>query len=63
VWAPSPGTYLTDGSALLRVQDALSGGGEMFLELEDCSTLELILCPARTVAGLALRTVTPAPAS
>jgi hypothetical protein len=60
VWAPSTGTYLTDGTALYRVADALSGRHELLLELEDCGTLELILCPARTVAGLGLSTVTPA---
>jgi hypothetical protein len=63
VWAPSTGAYITDGTGLFRVADAISTRGELFLELEDCRTLELILCPARTVARLGLRTVTPALAS
>jgi hypothetical protein len=63
VWAPSTGAYITDGTGLFRVADAISTRSELFLELEDCRTLELILCPARTVARLGLRTVTPALAS
>ncbi|HUN77651.1 MAG TPA: hypothetical protein VMU32_01900 [Solirubrobacteraceae bacterium] len=62
VWAPSTGAYITDGTGLFRVADAISTRGELFLELEDCRTLELILCQARTVARLGLRKVTPAPA-
>jgi hypothetical protein len=60
VWAPSTGTYLTDGAVLYRVADALSSRRELFLELEDCRTLELILCAARTLAGPGLSTITPA---
>ncbi len=60
VWAPPPGVYLTDETALFRVADILSHGREMLLELEDCTTLELILCPARKLSRLGLRTVTPA---
>jgi hypothetical protein len=60
VWAPSTDTYLTNEIALFRVADALSSRGELLLELEDCQTLELILCPARTLAGRGLRTVIPA---
>lgn len=63
VWAPSTGSYITDGTGLFRVADAISTRGELFLELEDCRSLELILCPAHTVARLGLRTVTPATAS
>jgi len=57
--APTTGAYLTDGGALYRVAHLLSEGpgGETFLELEDCSTLELVLCPLRTALGL--RSVTP----
>jgi hypothetical protein len=57
--APAAGAYLTDGGTLYRVAHLLSEGpgGETFLELEDCSTLELVLCPLRTALGL--RAVTP----
>jgi len=63
VWAPSLGTYLTDEVALFRVAHAISDGasGELYLELENCSTQELALCSARTVAGAGLRPVVPAP--
>jgi hypothetical protein len=57
---PSTNAYLTDEKTLFRVADAISNRGEVFFELEDCGTLELILCPARTVAKLGLRKVTPA---
>jgi hypothetical protein len=63
VWAPSLGTYITDGLGLFRVEDAVSSVGELFLELEDCATLELIVCAARTVGELGLRTVVPTSAS
>ena len=65
VWAPSAGAYLTDGSARFRVADTLVDkvGGNLFLELEDCTTLEIVLCPARSVTDLALRPVRPASTS
>ncbi len=65
MWAPPPGAYLTDGTALFHVAHAISdtASGEMYLELEDCSTLEVVLCPARAVARCGLRSVTPALAS
>jgi hypothetical protein len=65
VWAPSPGAYLTDGAALSHVAHTISDtdSGELFLELEDCSTLEVVLCPARAVVGSGLRSVSPALAS
>jgi len=61
VWAPSPGAYLTDGGSLFRVEHALSDSlsGELFLELEDCRTMEMVLCPARVVTASGLRSVTP----
>jgi len=61
VWAPSIGGFLTDGTALFRVAHALSDNakGELLLELEDCGTLEVVLCPARAVTELGLRSVTP----
>lgn len=39
----------------------LAGAGGLLIELEDCLTLELILCPADTLEVLRLRTVTPTP--
>lgn len=62
VWAPSPGAYLTDGATLFRVEHALadSDTGELFLELEDCVTMKMLLCPARAVTASGLRSVTPA---
>jgi len=60
VWAPPTGAYLTDETGLFRVADAFSSSGELFLEFENCTTLGLVLCPARTVAELGLRIVTPA---
>lgn len=60
--APHEGTYLTDGAALFRVAHTLSDPvrGELFLELEDCTTLDLVLCPAQAVVGSGLRSVIPA---
>jgi hypothetical protein len=60
VCAPSKDAYLTDETALFRVAEAISNRGELFFELENCKTLELILCPARTVTKRGLRKVTPA---
>ncbi|HXB63427.1 MAG TPA: hypothetical protein VNV42_00990 [Solirubrobacteraceae bacterium] len=60
-WSPAAGAYLTDGTALFCVAEAISNRGELLLELENCVTYELILCPARTVVRLGLRSVTPAP--
>lgn len=59
-WAPTKGVYLTDESSLFRVVDVLSNRRELLVELEDCSTFELILCPARRLAHVGLRTVIPA---
>jgi len=62
VWVPSGGAYLTDGAALLCVGHTLSdsASGDLFLELEDCASGDVILCPARAVAALGLRPVQPA---
>jgi hypothetical protein len=56
------GEYVTDGVALYRVEDVLASSidGELFLQLEDCQTLELVLWPAESRAALHVRTVTPA---
>ena len=58
------GTYLTDGRSLFRVQHAITEADglhldEPLLELEDCSTLELILCSAGALERLGLRPVDP----
>jgi hypothetical protein len=63
--APSiTGTYLTDGRSLFRVQHAITEAeglhlDEPLLELEDCATLELILCSAGALERLGLRPVSP----
>lgn len=56
------GAYLTDGKTLFRVERTLVDGpqGELFVELEDCATLELIFCSARSMAELDFRIVEPA---
>jgi hypothetical protein len=57
---PHAGAYVTDGAALFRVEHLADGvDGELLIELENCDTLELVLCPAKTLAALGLRTVTP----
>lgn len=56
------GAYLTDGKTLFRVERTLVDGpqGELFVELEDCATLELIFCSARSIAELDFHIVEPA---
>jgi hypothetical protein len=53
------GAYVTDGHSLFRIEHAIfeGAGGDLLVELEDCRTLELILCPARALDGLRLRAV------
>jgi hypothetical protein len=53
--------YLTDGTALFHVERTLVDDphGELLIELEDCMTLELIVCSARSVAELGMRPVQP----
>ena len=58
------GTYLTDGRSLFRVQHTITETEglhlqEPLLELEDCKTMELILCSAGALARLGLRPVKP----
>jgi hypothetical protein len=58
------GSYLTDGRSLFRVQHAITEADglhldEPLLELEDCATLELILCSAGALERLGLRPVDP----
>jgi hypothetical protein len=54
---------VTDGTSLFRVEHGAleDGSGEHLIELENCSTLEIILCPARAVGVPRLRVVTPTP--
>jgi hypothetical protein len=58
---PLTGGYLTDGEALFHIERTLveDARGDLLVELEDCATLELIVCSARSLAQLALRTVQP----
>jgi hypothetical protein len=55
------GVYLTDEKTLFRVERTLLDGPqkELFVELEDCATLELIFCSARSIDELDLRTIEP----
>lgn len=57
----SAGSYVTDGRSLFRVQHGSLQGprGELFLELEDCRTLELVLCPAHALNEAEIRWVLP----
>ncbi len=61
-WVPSGGSYLTDGTALFCVAQTLSDttSGELFLELENCGTLDVVLCPVGSVREVGLRPVAPA---
>ncbi len=53
--------YLTDGRALFHVERTVldEPSGELLLELEDCATLELIVCSARSLVELGMRPVEP----
>ena len=53
--------YITDGRALFHIERTLLDDphGELLIELEDCATLELIVCSARSVEELGMRPVTP----
>jgi hypothetical protein len=58
---PFEGGYLTDGETLFHIERTIFEGrrGELLVELEDCATLELIVCSARSVTELGLRPVQP----
>ena len=60
-WPAPQGAYVTDEQRLFRVARALTAGGQRLLELEDCRTLELVLCPASALARVGLRRVVPTP--
>jgi hypothetical protein len=53
--------YLTDGQALFHIERTLLDNShcELLVELEDCVTLELIVCSARSVAEVGMRPVQP----
>jgi hypothetical protein len=53
--------YLTDGETLFHIERTVVDRprGQLLVELEDCSTLELIVCSARSAAELGLRPVKP----
>ncbi|MFZ1154312.1 MAG: hypothetical protein WAN93_05345 [Solirubrobacteraceae bacterium] len=58
---PFDGGYLTDGETLFHIERTLveDRRGDLLVELEDCSTLDLIVCSARAVTELGLRPVQP----
>jgi hypothetical protein len=57
------GSYVTDGSSLFRVAHSIRDSrGALLVELEDCRTLELILCPVEAMLDLRLAAVAPATA-
>jgi hypothetical protein len=55
--------YLTDGRDLFHIERTLVDNprGELLVELEDCTTLELIVCAARSIPDLGMRPVRPLP--
>jgi hypothetical protein len=60
--ARAVGQYLTDGAALFRVLHAIkdSRGRTTLLELEDCHSLQLLICDADAILRSPLEWVTPA---
>ncbi|MFL5841061.1 MAG: hypothetical protein ACJ77Z_11500 [Thermoleophilaceae bacterium] len=54
--APLEG-YLTDGTRLLFAERVAHRGGEPVVVLEDCRTLEVIVCAIHDFRGLRLRPV------
>jgi hypothetical protein len=58
---PFEGGYLTDGETLFRIERMLleDPRGDLLVELEDCGTLELIVCSARLMGELGLQPVQP----
>jgi len=60
--APAPGSYLTDGIHLFRVAQTLPDriAGELVVTLEDCHSLEIVLCPLRALTDRSIRSVKPA---
>jgi hypothetical protein len=60
---PLDRSYLTDGDRLFHVERTLidNAHGELLVELEDCATLDLLVCSACSIAELGLRPVQPLP--
>lgn len=58
---PLGGGYVTDGETLFHIERTLVEDmrGDLLVELEDCATLELIVCSTRAMAHLGLRPVRP----
>jgi hypothetical protein len=56
------GTYVTDGRSLFHVQHAIwdRAGGAPLFELENCGTLELLVCQCDALDSLRLRVAVPA---
>jgi hypothetical protein len=53
-----PGTYLTDGRALLRVESRIDvPGDDPLVELENCQTLDTVMWPARDLLARGLRRI------
>jgi hypothetical protein len=59
------GGYITDGETLFRVEHVHSDprSGEMFVELEDCTTLELSVWSVAHLCARQVRCVVPVHAS
>jgi hypothetical protein len=55
------GTYITDGTSLLRIEHMHSerASGKTFVELEDCTTMVLSVWTEEGLAALPLRPVVP----
>jgi len=58
---PPLGAYLTDGCCLYRVTQTIRNKrpGERYVALEDCKTLDVVLCPAHALSEQRLRAVMP----
>lgn len=56
----SVGSYLADGTKLLRIQHRIEAAADgALIELEDCKTLELVIWSERELADRGLRSVRP----
>lgn len=59
---PRPDSYVTDGVTLYHVERLIADRdrGVTLLELEDCASLDVVLCPAKSATAMGLRPVVPA---